>query len=342
MLINTRVLHAPVTGVQRFILEVLKAWPGAKPSIIAPPDYVARGALGHAWEQFVLPVQTGGELLWSPVHSGPLRYANQVVTVHDAVPMDHPEWLNRNFARWYRFMLPRLIHSARHVISVSEFNKRRILESVDVAETKITVIPNGVSDSFNPDQAAKQSSMRQALSIPEGRYVLTVSSLEPRKNLASVLTAWKRALPLLPDDFHLLVVGAANLRVFASGGPSDQPDRVLHLGHLDGENLEILYAAAECFVYLSLYEGFGLPPLEAMASGTPVIVSDIEVMNEVVGDSGLKVKPLDITEIAKAIHLLSHDAELRSQLAASGLQQASQFSWRKTAEQTQELLTQFE
>ena len=342
MLVNTRVLHAPVTGVQRFINEVLKVWPGEQPATTAPPEYAARGPLGHAWEQFVLPMQTRGELLWSPVHSGPLRYANQVVTLHDAVPLDHPEWLNPNFARWYRFMLPRLIRRARHVIAVSEFNKKRILNCVDVAESKITVIPNGVSDSFHPEQASKQAAMRKELSIPEGRYVLTVSSLEPRKNLASLLAAWQRALPLLPDDWYLLVVGAANRRVFASGGPSDLPDRVLHLGHLDGENLEILYAAAECFIYLSLYEGFGLPPLEAMASGTPVIVSDIEVMNEVVGDCALKVPPLDIDAIARALQHVSQDDDLRGELATSGLKQASQFSWRKTAEQTHALLTQFE
>ena len=114
MLLNARILQQPLTGVGRYLSEVLDAWPGEPPVRIDPPRWAVRGVKGHAWEQLVLPAKVGRGLLWSPVHSGPLAVARQVVTVHDLVPLDHPEWLNRGFARWYRFMLPRLVHRHQH------------------------------------------------------------------------------------------------------------------------------------------------------------------------------------------------------------------------------------
>ena len=347
MLVNTRILQAPLTGVQRYLSAVLNAWPDERPQAVAPPDWAARGLKAHVWEQSLLPLRAGGQLLWSPVHSGPLGYDRQVVTVHDVVPLDHPEWLSRNFARWYRWMLPRLVHRARHVIAISEFTRQRIVATTGLSADKISVIPNGVGAAFQPVALSEQDSMRRALGLPSGPYVLSVGSLEPRKNLASALKAWQRALSRLPEDWHLMVVGAAgDPRVFSDSEIADWPERVIALGRVEDEWLPALYSAAECFVYLSLYEGFGLPPLEAMACGTAVLVSDIDVMNEVVGDCSvdcaIKVSPLDIDNIAAGLLTIAHDPGLRQSMGERALQQAAGFSWERTALQTQALLQRFE
>lgn len=355
MLVNTRILQAPLTGVQRYLSAVLNAWPGARPEPVAPPPWAARGLRAHVWEQSVLPLRARGQLLWSPVHSGPLGFSHQVVTVHDVVPLDHPEWLNKNFARWYRFMLPRLVHTARHVIAISEFTRQRIVATTGLSADKISVIANGVGAAFQPVPASGQASMRRVLGLPDGPYALSVGSLEPRKNLASALKAWQRALARLPEDWHLVVVGAAgDPRVFSDSERADWPERVVRLGRVEDEWLPALYSAAECFIYLSLYEGFGLPPLEAMACGTAVLISDIDVMNEVVGDystncstdcptnCAIKVSPLDIDDIANGLLTIAHDPDLRRSMGERALQRAADFGWEKTASQTQALLQRFE
>lgn len=343
MLINSRILQAPLTGVQRYLNEVLNAWPGALPQAIAPPAYASRGFKAHAWEQAVLPLRARGQLLWSPVHSGPLLYGRQVVTVHDVVPLDHPEWLNPTFARWYRFMLPRLIRNARHVIAISEFTRQRIVATTGVSESNISVIANGVGAGFKLVSSAEQIWMREQLNLADRPYVLSVGSKEPRKNLVRLFKAWHRALPHLPDDLHLVVAGApGDARVFADHDLETLPARVITLDRVDDEWMPALYSASVFFVYLSLYEGFGLPPLEAMACATPVLVSEIDVMNEVVGDAAVKVSPFDVDAISAGLRQMANDSDLRQGLRDLALVQSGAFCWVKTAEQTRQLLRRFE
>lgn len=343
MLVNTRVLHGPPTGVQRYVSEVLAAWPGTPPKRVAPASIVARGIAGHAWEQCVLPVRLGrGQLLWSPVHSGPLACRNQVVTVHDVIPLDHPEWLNRRFARWYRFMLPRLARRARHLIAISDFTKKRLMATCDVEAERITVIANGVSDRFRPGQPGEIERVRSRLVPGRQRYVLAVGSLEPRKNLSRLLEAWQQALPDLDEDLVLVIAGAPGASsVFAESGPNRLPDRVVALGHVDDRDLPGLYAGAEWSLCVSLYEGFGLPPLESMACGTPVIVSDIPVFREVVGAAGLTVDPLESTSIAVQLRRALASPQLREEMSVKGLARSKPFSWQRTAQATSELLSRF-
>lgn len=342
MLLNTRILQQPLTGVGRYLSEVLAAWPGESPVRIDPPSRAVRGFRGHAWEQLVLPARVGRDLLWSPVHSGPLAVANQVVTVHDLVPLDHPEWLNRGFARWYGFMLPRLVRRARHVIAISEFTRRRLIETTGLSEDRVTVIHNGVGERFRPQPPAAREAMRQSLGLA-GRFLLSVGTLEPRKNLAGLLRAWQLALPRLPDDIELVIAGApGRASVFADARMDDLPPRVRLVGRVSEELLPALYAEAEWFVYLSLYEGFGLPPLEALACGTPVIVSDIPVLREVTADASIRVAPDDADAVAEALLLAAEDSASRKRMAARGLQQAAKFDWRETARLTRGVLEEFD
>ena len=342
MLLNARILQAPMTGVGRYLDEVLAAWPGERPCRIEPPESAAQGIKGHAWEQLVLPAHVGRNLLWSPVHSGPLLVANQVVTVHDVVALDHPEWLNPGFARWYRFMLPRLVRRARHVIAISEFTRDRLIRRTGLAADSVSVIHNGVSARFRPATAQARQRMRTALGLEHVRYLLSVGTLEPRKNLAGLLRAWVRALPDLPVDLELVIAGApGRSSVFAEASLGDLPSRVRLVGRIDDAMLPALYAEAEWFVYLSLYEGFGLPPLEAMACGTPVIVSDIPVFREVAGDAAVTVAPRDMAAVVDAmVHAVADPTQHRT-LAERGLAQASKFDWRETARRTREVLERF-
>jgi len=342
MLLNARILQQPLTGVGRYLNEVLAAWPGEPPARIDPPSWAIQGLKGHAWEQLVLPARAGRGLLWSPVHSGPLAVANQVVTVHDLVPLDHPEWLNRGFARWYGFMLPRLVRRARHVIAISDFTRRRLLETTGLAEDRVTVIHNGVGTRFRPPPPAQRRTMRESLGLADTRYLLSVGTLEPRKNLPGLLRAWRQALPRLPDDLELVIAGApGRASVFAASTMDDLPPRVRLVGRVSDEMLPALYAEAEWFIYLSLYEGFGLPPLEALACGTPAIVSDIPVFREVTADASIAVNPQDTHAIADTLLQAATDSASRKTLAEQGLQQAAKFNWQKTAQQTKQLLERF-
>jgi len=342
MLVNARILQAPMTGVGRYLAEVLAAWPGEAPRRIEAPARAVQGLKGHAWEQLVLPLRAGRDLLWSPVHSGPLMVANQVVTVHDVVALDHPEWLNPGFARWYRFMLPRLVRRARHVIAISEFTRDRLVRATGLRGDAVSVIPNGVGARFQPPAAQARRRMRDALGLGDVRYVLSVGTLEPRKNLAGLLRAWARALPDLPADLELVIAGApGRASVFAETNLGDLPPRVRLAGRVDEALLPALYAEAEWFVYLSLYEGFGLPPLEALACGTPVIVSDIPVFREVAGDAAVTVAPRDEAAVADVLVHAASDAGQRATLAERGLARARQFDWHTTARRTREVLARF-
>ena len=342
MLLNARILQAPVTGVGRYLSEVLAAWPGEPPRRIDPPTGAVQGLTGHAWEQLVLPARVGRNLLWSPVHSGPLLVAKQVVTVHDVVALDHPEWLNPGFARWYGFMLPRLVRRACHVIAISEFTRDRLIRSTGLAETAVSVIHNGVGARFRPPEAQARQRMREALGLDNVRYLLSVGTLEPRKNLAGLLRAWARALPDLPGDLELVIAGASGRpSVFAEATLGKLPPRVRLVGRVDDAVLPALYAEAEWFVYLSLYEGFGLPPLEAMACGTPVIVSDIPVFREVVGDAAVTVPPRDEAAVADVLLHAVADTRQRQTLAERGLARARDFNWHETARETRAVLERF-
>ena len=153
IVVNTRVLSHPTTGVERYLIELLaRMRPDAGLRKIAPRKAVG-GIRGHAWEQLVLPVRVGGDLLFSPCNTGPLAVANQVLTIHDVAALDHPEWLNAKFALWYRWLTPRLARRVKHIITVSEFTRSRIIAHTGVAPEKITVIANGVDPRFRPMEA---------------------------------------------------------------------------------------------------------------------------------------------------------------------------------------------
>lgn len=339
--VNTRVLNSPLSGVQRYLSSILSAADKAEYIKI---ESTYSGLRGHLWEQFCLPskVPSSG-VLWSPSNTGPLYLkARQVVTIHDTATLDHPEWTSRQFNLLYQFLLPRIAKRADKLIAISDFTKQRIVECFGVSEANIQVIKNGVDSRFFDISLVSLDFLQQKYRIPSQRFVLSVSSIEPRKNIQSLLKAWERIHTKLDDDIWLVLAGKQNSRIFADTGISKLPPRVHFTGFVADEDLPSLYSSALLFAYVSLYEGFGLPPLEAMASGAPVLTSNTTAIPEVVGSAALMVNPTSINEIADGMLALLDNERERSRLSLAGKIQATQFSWSDTAEKTFALLKSME
>ncbi len=331
--VNGRFLTARVTGVERYAREMMAR--GSQSAAVVTPRGAGRGVRGHLWEQSVLPARVGRSLLWSPCNTGPLAVARQVVTIHDCAFYDHPEGFSRKFAAWYDWLVPRLARRIRRIITISKFSRDRLLEYCRVSPDKVVVIPQGVDGRFRPLPAAEIGQARRELGLPP-RYVLCVGNLAPRKNLPRLLEAWRHVSPRFPD-LSLVLVGAAGA-VFRDAGISTLPPSVVQAGYLDDELLPAVYGGAELFVFPSLYEGFGLPVLEAMACGVPVLTSNVTSLPEVAGDAALLVDPYSVESMADGLARLLADARLREVLAQRGLARARTFTWDRTAQATWQVL----
>jgi glycosyltransferase involved in cell wall biosynthesis len=319
VVINGRFLGRRVTGVERYGREVLR-FIGNRSRVASTRQ---QGWMGHAWEQFILPAKVDRHsILWSPANTGPLLVRDQVLTIHDLSPLEYPEWFRAEFALWYRLFLPTLVTRVRRVLTPSQYVKQKIVQRFGIRN--VTVTPNGVDPAvFHPD--AKQT----RLDLP-ARYVLFVGTLEPRKNLELLLRAWEEIKEEFKETW-LIIVGV-NGNVFRDVHYPAPMERVCFPGYVDDETLAGLYAGATLFVLPSREEGFGLPALEAMASGTPVVVSDGGALPEVVGEAGMIFclsNPEGLTNVLK--ECLSN-AGLRSALTEKGLRRAGEFSWQATAE----------
>jgi glycosyltransferase involved in cell wall biosynthesis len=334
--VNGRFTSQRVTGVQRYAGEVTRRL-GEKVHVLRPSGNTVLGR-GHVWEQITLPGLVGkGGLLWSPANSGPLRVARQVVTIHDLSTIDHPEWFDPRYAAWYGFLLPRLARRAVAVLTVSEFSKQRIIEMLDIAEQKVHVIPNGVDERFAPQPETEITRVRRKYGLPKP-YLLAVGSLEPRKNLAELLRVWGLAGSRLSGSE--LVVAGERGRVFREAAAERIPPGVHLLGYVEDADLPSLYSGAMASVYLSLYEGFGLPILESMACGTPVLASKRGSLPEVTGKAGLLIDPTDSEEVLAAIMRLTQDNRLRDDLSAAGLERVRRYSWDTTSQQIWKVLSE--
>lgn len=325
--VNARFLNQRVTGVQRYAREILKRLPELEP--IAPSERW-NGPKGQLWEQAILPGKVGNRLLWSPCNVGPWAVKRQVVTIHDCAFHDVPNAVSRGFRLWYSWLLRRLGRRVRRILTVSEFSRQRLINYLQVDPNQVVAIPNGVDERFNPAAIENVPVMRTRLGLPE-RYVLFVGSLDPRKNLLGLLKAWDQISAKL--DCPLVICGATS-HVFRSAGIDKLPERVVLSGYVPDEELPALYAGAELFVYPSLYEGFGLPVIEAMACGTPVVCSSTTSLGEVAGNAACLVDPADCDSIADGIMHATEDAELRRDLRARGFERAAEFSWDRTARET--------
>ena len=276
----------------------------------------------------------GVQLYHSTGHLLPrLRTMRTVFTLHDVIPFLFPEhhlWQNRIF---FEALLPRFLQHADAIIAVSTNTKRDALRVLNLPPEKIHVITEGLDAQFMPVTDPQQrAAVRQRYNLPE-RFVLTVGTLEPRKNHTMLLHAFGALLATEPD----LVLAIAGKRgwlyqdFLAALEHSGLEPHVRLLNHVPDADLPALISAASVFAFPSIYEGFGLPPLEAMACGTPVLCSTAASLPEVVGDGGWLLNPLAPAEWTRAMLRLLHEPEAASALVARALKQASTFTWRKTA-----------
>jgi glycosyltransferase involved in cell wall biosynthesis len=334
--VNGRFVDRPITGVERYAREILARWDPAHFRIVAPGRPMA-GPAGHLWEQIGLPARLGrGELLWSPANTGPIAVRTQVVTIHDASVLDCPEWFARSFAAYYSWLLPRLARRVARVITVSQFSRERLLERLSLAPDRVVAIAPGVSERFHPANAGRLDRVRHGIGLTPGRYGLAIGSIEPRKNLPALVRAWRAACGRLDPPPPLVICGASG-RAFRAARLERAPDVQL-IGRLADDELSVVYAGASVFVMPSLYEGFGLPVLEAMASGVPVICSSAGALPEAAGDAALLVDPRDEPALAEAIGRVLADEGLADRLRRAGLARAHAFSWTTTAHATLQTL----
>jgi glycosyltransferase involved in cell wall biosynthesis len=238
-----------------------------------------------------------------------------VVTVHDLAVLRHPETFNRWTRTYSRLALPRVVRAAKRLIAVSEFTRRELIELLDVPEEKVRVIPNAVGAPFEARGDAA-----------EGDYVLAVGTLEPRKNLPRLVDGFRRAGL---NGCRLLVAGASGWGSVPLGS-----NGVNWLGEVGDEELARLYRGARCVAYVSLYEGFGLPVLEAMACGAPVVAGRNGPAEEVAGNAAVLVDPLDPDAIAAG---LAEAIDRRDELRERGLERAQAFDWSEVARATVEV-----
>ena len=352
-------------GVSRYIAELLRAFAGDT----APHDYVAfvgparpptdffpagsgsvrlvhsplptdRAPVRIAWEQALAPIaalRARLDLLHGPVNALPLAApCRGVITIHDLAFLAHPDAFTPAKRRYLTAMTGLSARRAGRIIAVSAFTRDEIARRLGVPARKIAVVHNGVDGAFRPLPAEAVARFRAEQRLPE-RLILCVGTLEPRKNLDGLVRAYALLRQQAPDTPPLMLAGATGWGFQPLFGLVEELGLKEHVhfpGFVPQADLPLWYAAADVFVYPSLYEGFGLPPLEAMACGAAVIASSASSLPEVIGDAGLLVPPRDYGAIADALQRVLTDATLREDLRQRGIARAAEFTWQRTAEAT--------
>jgi glycosyltransferase involved in cell wall biosynthesis len=318
-------------GVERWARELATRLPALRPEayeVLTPPPRLVHRA-GHAWEQCVLPLRAAraGALL-CPANLAPLAFPRNVVVIHDAAALRHPEWYSPAYAAWQRRILPALARRALHVVTVSEFSRNELADLLQLDPERVSVVPGGVDPAFTPGADADRTRSALRLTRP---YVLCVASQTARKNLAALVPA---ARELAADGVEVVVAGGHRPQFAREEGL----EALRHLGAVPDALLPGLYAGAEAFALPSLYEGFGLPVLEAMACGTPVVAADATALPDTAGGAA-RLAPPEGEAFAQVLREVLGSAEERARLRSAGLTRAAPFTWERTAREVDALLS---
>ena len=353
LVVNARFLNQRMTGVQRFAFEISKVLkvrfanrvefvaPGCdrNKKLAAALDVKRIGKLkGQSWEQIELVRYLHGTydnkpLLLNLGSTSPYFYKNKITTLHDIAYTVNPRWFSWKFTLWYKFLIPQLLKTSRKVITVSKFSKDQISDYYGVPKSKIEVVYNAVSDIF------KQS---QSTSVDQTQpFFLTVCSLSPRKNLKRTLEAFELVRTTRPE-VKLVVVGEQRLKPFAKYDLKEllQAPNVVLKGYVSDQEIVNLYGKASAFIFTSLYEGFGIPPLEAAAMGCPSVVSNVTAMPEVLRDSVCYCDPVNVEDIALSMQKLLENPEYREDLIERGYQNLKRFDWELSADKVCQMVDQ--
>jgi glycosyltransferase involved in cell wall biosynthesis len=278
---------------------------------------------GHLWEQLELPWRARNGLLFSFGVTGPLLQQQQIVTVHDANVIRMPKTFTRGFRLWYRLLVPRLVTRAPITIAVSRFSAREAEQCYGASPRALRIATEGWQ---HLDRVQSDFSLLDLHGLRGARFALAVSSPTANKNFAAIA----RALAILgPSAPRCVVAGAADPGLFRRAGVV--PPRIVPLGYVTDRQLKALYQSATCFVFPSFYEGFGIPPLEAMSCGCPVLASTAPALREVCGEAALYFDPRDPKELASRLNEVFGSQELRSRMALAGRERATLYSWMESA-----------
>ena len=342
VVLNGRFLAQPHTGVQRYARETVLAMDALigqhgsdfdlvlavpKGAAEIPLRHIALRQLpwlsGHAWEQVTLPLFAGADLLINFSYSGPVAKRRQLITMHDATVRAIPECFSKRYRQWHDTLLAMLKDRVECVMTVSEFSESEIRSRYGVTN-RIVVGREGWSHALARGDTEATLAKH---GLQAGEYLLLVGSIKPNKNLDAVA----RAVAHVPDlPWKVAVAGAADARIFRSGGTNDP--RLKFLGFVPDEDLGALYANAAWLIFPSLYEGFGLPALEAMANGCPVIAAKASALPEVCGNAALYFDPRDPSALAALLQGPARDPRLRETLRRNAVARLSYYTWTANAQ----------
>jgi glycosyltransferase involved in cell wall biosynthesis len=276
------------------------------------------------------------DLLHSPDFIPPYGPQRSIITIHDLTFLHYPEFLTPESRRYYNDQIEDAVRRANHIMTDSEATRRDVIAMLRVPEDKVTTVLLGVSERFNPVVESTLGDFLAQNRLPRG-YILFVGTLEPRKNLKGLILAYQQLLADHTDLPPLMIAGQRGWLNEELHDRMEEPGLADHIRWLEDiapGDLPSLYSGAAVLCLPSFYEGFGFPPLEAMACGTPVVVANRASLPEVVGDAGLLIDPDRAESIADALRQILMDSALASALRERGLQQARRFQWSKTARQT--------
>jgi glycosyltransferase involved in cell wall biosynthesis len=334
------------------------AWEAQKAQLQA--DAIASGQLrfcelpitdrwmARLWQQLRLPLPadfvTGPiDLFYSPDFVlPPLRRATRaVLTVHDLTFLRHPETFPPKLHAYLKRAVPRSIRRADHVLADSEATREDLIALLDVPPAKITPLYCGVTARFTSEAApGERERLQRRYQIDDAPYILAVGTIQPRKNYRRLMEACD---PIAAEhNLSLVLAGQTGWMAEPIAAAAAKRPYVHLMGYFEDEDLPALYRQAAVLAFPSLYEGFGLPPLEAMACGTPVVASNASSVPEVVGDAALSVDPLDVEGLTAALRRALDDADLRTQLREAGLAQAATFTWPDAARAWLDLIDQLD
>lgn len=283
--------------------------------------------VGLGWERIVLPQlaeKHDVDVLFCPNGNAPLCEISvpTIVLIHDVnAQRGYSSWVHQLYRK---LAVPPGVAAADGIVTVSEFSKGEIVSVFDVPSSKVHVVHIGLDSSYF------ESGNSTAIDVPN-RYILFVGALNPRKNIHRLIVAWSLLLERTELPHELVLVGPENKTIFKSTNVP-RSETIRTLGFLDRDELKYVYEHADALVFPSMYEGFGLPPLEAMACGTPVVASNVTAMPEILGDAAEFVDPLNVYSIAEGMQTVLTDDTYRTELAERGKQRARAYSWNDTCE----------
>ncbi|HLN22587.1 MAG TPA: glycosyltransferase family 1 protein [Patescibacteria group bacterium] len=340
VVVNGRFLDQPFSGVQRFAWEVVHAMDALRqcegdggipvellcpagttelPSLATIPVRRVGRRRGYLWEQIELPLAARGALVLNLANMGPL-FSRKITTIHDAIVWQMPGNYTPAFVAAYRLLLPLIARTSRHCVTVSEHSRRCLSEFGIVGQTPVSVVANGM------DHIRRDGDLPSTMAWPE-RFVFALGNAAPNKNIALVRALAPR---LREAGIMSVVAGGGAASVFAATPQADSQG-VIALGRVPDAVIRDGYRRALAFLFPSFHEGFGIPPVEAMALGCPVIASNSSAMPEILGDAALLRDPRSLDQWQAAVFAIASDPRLRSSLIAKGFARADRYRWEPAA-----------